>query len=173
MVNLYESDVLDFFVYYPMKQFGVRELGRLVRMNTKTVMKYLQNLVRKNIVSKIKKPHSFVYYEANRLSKSYKLVKSNLLINKIAEIGLIDLLEKELKPKVIVLFGSVQKGTYTKDSDVDLFIQHEEKHIDLSSFEKKLKHKIQLFFSKDLSKISEGLRNNIINGYTLSGGLEL
>ncbi len=173
MVNLYESDVLDFFVYYPMKQFGVRELGRLVRMNTKTIMKYLQNLVRKNIVSKVKKPHSFVYYEANRLSKSYKLVKSNLLINKIAEIGLIDFLEKELKPKAIVLFGSVQKGTYTQDSDVDLFIQHEEKHIDLSVFEKKLKHKIQLFFSKDLSKISEGLRNNIINGYTLSGGLDL
>ena len=173
MVNLYETNILDFFVYYPMKQFGVRELGRLVKINTKTVMKYLNYLVKKNIVIKVKKPHSFVYYEANRLSKSYKLIKSNLLLNKIAETGLIEFLEKELNPKAIVFFGSVQKGIYTKNSDIDLFIQGEEKDINISEFEKKLKRKIQLFFSKNLSKLSDGLRNNIINGYTISGGLEL
>ena len=95
------------------------------------------------------------------------------MLNKIAETGLIDFLEKELNPKAIVLFGSVQKGIYTKNSDIDLFIQGEEKDINISEFEKKLKRKIQLFFSKNLSKLSDGLRNNIINGYTISGGLEL
>ncbi|MBI4919397.1 nucleotidyltransferase domain-containing protein [archaeon] len=173
MVNLYEKDVLDFFVYYPMRQFGVRELGRLVNMNTKTVMKYLKGLIKKNIVVKIKKPHSFVSYEANRLSRSYKLIKSNLIINKIAEIELIDFLEQKLHPTAIVLFGSVQKGTYTKESDIDLFIQGDDKSLDLLKFEKILCHKIQLFFSKDLNKLSSGLRNNIINGYTLSGALEI
>lgn len=173
MNHFHKSVVLDFFVYYPMKQFGVRELGRLASINTKTVMRYLKDLVNKNIIIKVKKSHSFVHYEANRLSKSYKLIKSNLLTNKIAEIGLIDFLENELTPKAIVLFGSVQKGTYTKNSDIDLFIQGEEKEINLARFEKILKHKVQLFFSKDLSKLSEGLKNNIINGSTISGGLEL
>ncbi|MEK6858133.1 MAG: nucleotidyltransferase domain-containing protein, partial [Nanoarchaeota archaeon] len=157
----------------PMKQFGVRELGRLVKMNTKTIMKYLKDLVKRKIIVRVKKPHSFVVYEANRLSKTYKLIKSTLLINKIAETGLIDFLEKELSTKAIVLFGSVQKGIYTKDSDIDLFVLGKEKEINLNSFEKKIKHKVQLIFSEDLQKLSDGLKNNIINGYTISGGLEI
>lgn len=173
MVNLYEDQILKYFVYNPMRQFGVRELSRITNKNTKTVMKYLKDFVRKKIVRKIKKPYSYPFYEAHRLSKSYKIIKSNLLINKIAESGLIDFIEQKLNPKAIVLFGSVQKGTYIKDSDIDLFIQGKEKKLNLLKFERKLKHNIQLHFEENLNKLTEGLRNNIINGYTLSGGLEL
>jgi len=173
MVNLYEDQILDYFIYNPMKKFGIRELSRISNKNTKTIMKYLKELIKKKVIKKVKKNHSYPYYESNRLSNAYKLKKSNLLLNKIAEIELIDYLEKELHPKAIVLFGSVQKGTYTKNSDIDIFIQGKEKKINLSRFEKNLKHKINLFFKENLNKLSEGLKHNIINGYTLSGGLQL
>ena len=44
---------------------------------------------------------------------------------KVFASGLIDFLEKNISPEAIVLFGSVQKGTYHKGSDVDLFVQAE------------------------------------------------
>jgi len=161
------------FYYYPMKPFGVRELAKELDINAKTVMKYLRSFVKDKIVVKIKERNKFVHYEANRLSKKYKILKSCAFMKRIAESGLIEFLEKELSPKAIVVFGSVQKGTYLKHSDVDIFIQGRERNVDVSFFEKKIGHDIQLLFAEDLSELTEGLKNNIINGNTISGGLEL
>lgn len=93
-------------------------------------------------------------------------------MNEVAKSGLFDFLEQVLKPKAIVVFGSVQKGTYLKHSDIDIFVQGKEKKIDLSAFEQKLGRDIQILFEEDLNNLSEGLRNNIINGNTISGALQ-
>lgn len=169
-----ESDnVLMTFFIYPMRRFGVRELSRLTRLNTKTVMKSLRKLTREGAILRFKKKNHYPYYEANRLSKKYKLLKSSWILEKIAAVGLIDYLEQQLAPKAIVLFGSAQKGTFLKNSDIDLFIQVKEQKVDISPYEKKLHHEIQLFFEEDLYHLTEGLRNNVINGSTLSGALKL
>lgn len=165
--------VLQEFFYYPMRAFGVRELGRKLHLNTKTVMKYLRSFVRDKLVVKVKVQGAFLHYEANRLSRRYKLIKSAYLINRIASSGLIEFLEQELHPRAIVIFGSAQKGTYLKHSDIDIFVQGKEKKLDLLPYEKKIKHEISLLFEEDLQNLTDGLRNNIINGSTVSGGLEL
>jgi len=154
-----------------MKQFGVRELSRITNLDTKTILKYLQKLSDQKIVVKIKEKNTFVHYEANRLSPSYRLIKSNYLTTKIAVSGLIDYLERELHPKALVLFGSVQKGTYMEKSDVDIFVQGKEHKIDLHNFEKLIGHEINLFYEEDLKNLSEGLRNNILRGNRLTGRL--
>lgn len=166
-----EEIILKQFFYDPMKEFGVRELSRMTKLDTKTVMKYLKSLVAQRIILKGKK--SFVYYEANRLSPSYRLMKSNFLTNKIAVSGLIDYLEKELHPQALVLFGSVQKGTYMEQSDVDIFVQGKEKKINLNTFEKIIGHEVSLFFEENLDNLSEWLKNNIIRGNKLTGRLEI
>ncbi len=168
-----EEKLLSLFFYRPMSQFGVRELSRETKLDTKTVMKYLKEFVRDGIIVRVKQKNKYPYYEAKRLSKQYKLVKSTTITAKIAISGLVDFLEETLKPKALVLFGSMQKGTYHKKSDIDIFVQEKETKIDVSGFEKKLKHDIQLFFEEDLNNLTEGLRNNIISGNTLSGGLRL
>ena len=43
----------------------------------------------------------------------------------------------------------------------------------LISQDKKIGYKVKLFFEKDLNKLSEGLLENIYNGLTLSGKLEV
>ncbi|MEK6921856.1 MAG: nucleotidyltransferase domain-containing protein, partial [Nanoarchaeota archaeon] len=69
--------------------------------------------------------------------------------------------------------GSVMKGEYNKTSDIDIFIQTQERKIDLSKFEKKLQHSISLFFEEDIHKLSNELFNNIVNGFKISGYLKL
>ena len=166
-----EGQLLAQFFNYPMKPFGIRELSRTLHLNTKTIMKQLTSLRKQHVIIKVHERGRFSHYEANRLSRRYKIVKSNALMNEIAQSGLFDFLEQELTPKAIVVFGSVQKGTYLKHSDIDIFIQGKEKKIDINAFEQKLNRDIQLLFEEDLNNLSTGLRNNIINGNTISGAL--
>ena len=68
------------------------------------------------------------------------------MVEKLYKTGLIDYLKEQLNPSVIIVFGSIQKGEYDYESDVDLFIESSiKKEADLKDFEKKLKHRIQLF----------------------------
>ena len=168
-----EEKLLQPFFYNPMHLFGIRELSRETGLDTKTVMKYLKRLVNDNIILKKKNKGHFTCYEANRGSETYRIFKSTILIERIARSGIIDFLREKLNPRAIVLFGSVQKGTYIERSDIDFFIQGKDKNIDVSFYEKKLGHEIQLLFEEDMGSLTEGLRNNIINGYTLSGRLSI
>ncbi len=168
----YETSLLEQFFLNPMTEFGVRKLGRMTNMDTKTVMKYLKEFSKRGVVVKKEEKGKHNYYEADRLSRIYRHEKSELLIKRILESGLLEFLEQELKPKAIVLFGSVQKGTYHTESDIDLFIQADYKKLDLKVCNKKLGHEIKLFFEKDLGKLSKGLLENIYNGLVLSGNLE-
>lgn len=168
-----ENVLLQQFFYRPMSKFGVRELSRKTHLDTKTVMKYLKRLVKQKIVVKYVRKGSFPYYESNRLSPMYRFEKSHLLIRKIIRSNLITFLEQELKPKAIVLFGSVVKGTYHEKSDVDIFIHGKYSKIYLHKYEHKLGHKINLLFEPDLKQLSLGLLENIYNGEKLSGKLEV
>ena len=156
-----------------MKHYGVRELSRVTKADTKTVMKYLKELVLQKVVVKHKETRKYPFYEANRQSYTYKHEKSEFLVKQIIRSGLIEFLEKNISPKAIVLFGSVQKGTYHSESDIDLFINANYRHLNLRNFEKKIGHSIQLLFESDLHNFNTGLLTNIYNGFVLSGKLEV
>jgi len=171
-MNRCENKILEQFYQKPMKEFGVRELSKQIKLDTKTIMKYLKELTRKKIIKKHHKKGTFPHFEANRLSKTYKITKSNTIMNEIAQTGLFDELERKTKPKAITIFGSIQKGTYTQNSDIDIFIQAKEQKINLTKYEKKLKRNIQIIFEENLNNLPEGLKNNIISGNTISGALQ-
>lgn len=168
-----EDKLLKEFFYKPMSRFGVRELSRTTRLDTKTVMKYLRDFTDRKILIRRYKKGSFPYFEANRMSHTYLFNKSHLLVKKIIESNLVNFIETKLQPKAIVLFGSVPRGVYHRESDIDLFVQTPYKRLDLSKFEKNLGHKIQLFFETNLNSLSKGLLENIYNGEVLSGRLEV
>ncbi|MEK6960389.1 MAG: nucleotidyltransferase domain-containing protein [Nanoarchaeota archaeon] len=168
-----QERLLSPFFYQPMTRFGVRDLGRQSKLDTKTVMKYLDGFRREGLIIRHEPKGSYPYFEANRLSIRYRFEKSHALMRKIVASGLIEHLEKNLGPKAIVLFGSVKKGTYHEKSDIDMFIQAKQKRMDLSRFESKVGHKINLFFDENPKSLTPGLLQNIYNGEVLSGNLDL
>ncbi len=161
------------FFHHPMAQYGVRELSKQTKTDTKTVMKYLQELVRKKIILRKHETGKFPYYEANRTSYVYHHEKSELIIKKIYHSSLIEYLEQQFTPKVIILFGSIRKGTYHTKSDVDIFIQAPYQKIDLTKFSKKIGYPLELFCEPNLQNLSKGLLSNIYNGLILAGKLEI
>lgn len=168
-----ENQILKQFYFNPMRRFGVRGLSRTTKIDPKTIMKYLKKFVQKKIIIKKKERGKYPYYEANRLSHLYRHEKSEVLIKKIFESGVIEYLEKKISPKAIVLFGSVRDGVYHKKSDVDIFVQTDYKRLDLSKFDQKIGHNLNLFFEKNPKNLSRGLLHNIYNGLVLAGELEV
>ena len=92
----------------------------------------------------------------------------------IYESKLIDFLYEKFPEATIILFGSYSYGEDTINSDIDIaIIGTKEKDINLTEFEKKLEHNISINFYDNLHKINKHLRNNILNGIILKGGIEL
>ena len=120
-------------------------------------------------------------YKAYKLNITKKTLNLKLFFNleKIRKSKLIEFLEKEYDYPNIILFGSYAKAYDDEKSDIDLcLITESKKGIGLSKFEKQLNRNItlHLFTKNDWKKAvknNKELINNIYNGITLSGQLEV
>ena len=163
---------MELFFEQPSKLFQIREISRIIKIAPTSVRIHLEELRKDNLL--IKTQTSIYHaYIANTENRQFKIYKQIIFIKKLYETGLIDYLEDTLHPKCIILFGSIRKGEYTKNSDIDLFVQSEEKLINLSKFEKLLYHKINIIHEENIAKLSGELFNSIMNGIKLSGHLRI
>jgi len=164
--------ILELFIEFPTKDFSVRGLARNLKLSHATVLKYIADLEK---FSFIKKKEATLYptYFANTESQKYKFYKKNWLVFKINESGLIEYIQKETLPSTTLLFGSGAKATFSEKSDIDIFVEANEIKLDLTKYEKKLNHKINLLFEQNINNLSKELRNNIINGVVLYGFIKI
>ncbi len=168
--NLYQ--VLNVFFDDPIKDFQLRQIGRIIKLEHKSVLIYLKKLVELDLI-KINTETLYKSYNANTNNLMFQKYKKVFNQIKLYESGLIEYLDEKLMPEAIVLFGGYAKGTDIKDSDIDIFIQAKEEKLDLVKFEKILKRKVHLVFDEDLKYMSKELKNNIINEIVLKGNLRL
>ena len=104
----------------------------------------------------------------------FKFRKTFYLIDKIYNIGILDFINRELNPSLVIVFGSVRKGEYEKESDIDIFVESSvNKKINLEDYERKIGHKIQIFVEKDIKKLQPNLFKNIVNGIKIAGYLDM
>jgi len=164
--------VLDVFFDNPIKDFQLREISRMIGLTHKSVLIYLNQLLKLELI-KINTKTLYKSYNANTENQMFQRYKKTINLIKIYESGLVDYLYDKLMPDNIILFGGYAKGTDIKTSDIDIFIEIKEEKIDVSKFEERLGRKIHLVFEKDILNINKELRNNIINGIVLSGNMRL
>jgi len=164
--------ILELFIEFPSKDFSVRGIARHLKLSHATILKYINDLEKLGAIKK-KKVTLYPTYFANTESQTYKFYKRNWLVFKIMDSGLIDSIQKEILPSSIILFGSGAKATFTEKSDIDIFIEAKETPINLTKYEKKLNHKINLLFEQNVNNLSKELRNNIINGVILHGFVKI
>ncbi len=160
--------VLDVFFQDPHKNYQLREISRIIKLDHKSVLNHLKKLVKIKLV-KVDTTTLYKSYRAD-INDYFKKIKMASNIIRLKESGLIDHVHENTMPKAITVFGSYAKGTDRPESDIDIFIDAEEKALDLSKFEKSLKRSIHSLFSGEMSN---ELKNNIANGITLTGSLRL
>ena len=157
--------ILELFFEYPNRKFTVREISSLVKIPRATAHKRLAELKGQDLVTKNNQAGEDLLFRT-------KII--NYFVERIVGSGLIEEVVSKLNPSCIILFGSIRKGDSVKESDIDLFIESSAKiNIDLRKYEKKLKHKIQLFVESNMNKLSHHLFNNVVNGIKLYGSFKI
>jgi len=165
----------EVFFINPTKSHYLMDISRNIKIAHTSVKKNLNSLVKLRIVTESaerKGSRKFPIYKANINSKEFRRYKTIYNISSLLESGLIEFIEEKLTPKSIVLFGSYQRGEDDEESDIDIFVECKKEELDMKSFEKKLKRRIQLHFRKNFASFPKELKNNITNGIVLSGFLE-
>lgn len=168
--NVYR--ILERFIEQPGRDFSVRGLARELKLNHATVLNYIGDLLKLELIRK-KEETLYPTYHAQTESDKFVFYKKNHIFFKIKESGLVEFIQKQTLASSIILFGSCAKGTFTEKSDIDIFVEAKEARLDLGKFEKQLKRKINLLFEPKIDQLSKELRNNIINGTVLYGFIRM
>ena len=167
--------VLEIFFISPNKENYLMDISRSVGLAHTSVKDNLSKLVKMGLINEAilkKGERKFPVYKADVGSSQFKRHKIIYNLTALFESGLVDFLVKKLAPNTILVFGSYRRGEDSEDSDIDLFVEAVEEKINLSSFEKNLRRRIQLHFKENFTKYPKELKNNIINGIVLHGFLE-
>ena len=160
--------LLKVFLDEPLESFRLRELSRLSRISPPSVINYLKEFEKQDLIKKYEK-RGIPFYQAIRDNEKFIFCKKLSILFELHESSLVDFLWEKLSPEAIILYGGYAKGESIETSDVDIFVIGKERKINLEEFEKKLNKKIHLMFESDIKKISKELKNNLINGIVLKG----
>ncbi|MFH1212074.1 MAG: ArsR family transcriptional regulator [Candidatus Woesearchaeota archaeon] len=165
------------FFEEPARKFSIRELSRILKINHTTVRQHLNGLVKEGFLSsKNEGVYSFYQLVLNKKTLNLKLYYNleKLRISNIAED-----LEKMYDLPIIVLFGSYAFAIDDLVSDIDIcLITDINKEFPAEKYQKILNRKVSIHkFSKKSweksKKSNPHLVNNICNGITLSGEIEV
>jgi len=169
-----KEEIREYFFTYPTAKLRVRQIEKKLGLPLPSVIRYCRELKDEKILSVVQMGN-IVFYTADRASKEFILEKRLFNIKEVHESGLIDYLKKELSNPTVVLFGSYSKGEDTENSDIDVYIRTiSKKNTDVRKFEKRLKKNIHLFRYRSINEVqNKNLANNIINGITLNGFIEV
>jgi predicted nucleotidyltransferase len=152
----------------------VRQIERVVKVPLPSVIRYTKELEKENILKRSEIANVIVYL-ADRTSQQFLLEKKLFNIMQLFSSGLIAFLVERLSNPTIVVFGSYSRGEDIEKSDIDFYIETpSKKKINLNKFEKALQRKIQFFIYNNIQNVeNKELANNIVNGITLNGFVEV
>lgn len=164
------NDLKPFF-YDCYRRINVREYAKIMHISPPTASKLLASYAAANLLLKTTYKNYILFY-ANKDSKDFIDLSRFYWRHKLKEI--VAFLEKRLADPTIILFGSLSKAEAKSDSDADLAVFAQKRDLNLSSFEKKINRKIQIFWFESADKIKgKELANSILNGYILRGRVAL
>tara|TARA_Y100000034_G_scaffold32032_1_gene39183 strand:+ start:490 stop:1014 length:525 start_codon:yes stop_codon:yes gene_type:complete len=173
---MYQKDIKtklkQYFFLNPTKKLRVRQIEREVKIPLPSVTRYVKELIKENFLKK-ETITNIIAYSADRTSETYLLEKKLFNIKQLQSLK--NYLKQELSNPTIIVFGSFARGEDVEISDIDIYVETSlKKQPILNNFEQQLQRTIQLFLSKSIHDITnKELANNIINGITLNGFMEV
>ncbi len=159
----------------PLKEWHFEAIVKEAKVTKAVANKWLKKYVKERLLKRTAKKGKFPFFTAGRNNPVYYSQKRIYALEQLHKTGLIPKLLSLESAKTIIIFGSIIKGDWHKDSDIDIFILGNlpdfnknlyelrlGRHIDLHAFEDK----------KEIHMIKTGLIRNVINGYIIKGQVQ-
>lgn len=168
-----EQEIFSLLCMRAGEKMSQRDAAKILGVSPTAVSNSINTLGKSNLI-KIEKTKTINFISFNRDNQKAIDLKRAENIKNVYMSGLSDYLESELPGGTIILFGSYSRGEDTTTSDIDLaVIERKDKVLDLEKYETILGRKINVNFYISWKDIHKHLRNNILNGILLHGGIEL
>lgn len=174
-----QSKIFRLFCIKAGQILNLRKVAKLLKVSPTAVSNALAELEKEGIIKiKSAKPMNLLSIEFNRDNKRAIELKRAENLKMIYESGLSDFLFSEFPGCTIILFGSYSKGEDAwigeNRSDIDIaIIGTNGKELSLDNFDKLLERTVTINFYETWGKIHKNLKDNILNGIILSGGVDL
>lgn len=154
---------------------NARGIAKALQVSAPAISKALPILEKENFILVAKdKESKRLSIELNRDNQRMIWLKRADNLLQIYESGLGKYLHDSFPGSTIILFGSYAFGEDTIKSDLDLaVIGTKKKNINLSTFEKIVQRPITINYYPSFRNIDKHLLNNILNGITLKGAVEI
>ncbi len=168
-----EQSIFEFLTIRAGERLSQREIAGLLDVSPTAVGNSLKKLKKLNLIKleKMKNINLISFNRGEQIAIELKRVEN---LKKIYLCGLSSYLEEVFAGGTIILFGSYSLGEDVVESDIDIaIIGRTWKAIKLGKFEKYLSRKIRINNYRSWKEINKELKNNILNGVLLSGGVEL
>ncbi|MFT4311215.1 MAG: nucleotidyltransferase family protein [Candidatus Woesearchaeota archaeon] len=171
--TILEHKLFDYLCIHSGEKFSQRELAKNLNVSPTAIGTSVKKLLKKKLIKiNYVKRINFVFFNREN-EKAINLKQINNLKN-LYESNLYYYLKEELTSNTTILFGSYLRGEDHKNSDIDLAVfKKTKKQLELSEFERKLNRKININYYENVNELDKHLKNNIVNGFVLFGGLEL
>ncbi len=168
-----QSEIFSLLCLKAGEKLSQREIARMLKVSPTAIANSINKLKDSDLI-KVEKMKTINFISFNRDGPRAGELKRLENLKNIYLSGLSDYLEKELAGSTIILFGSYSKGEDTNTSDIDIaVIERKNKMLHLEEYEKILNRKINVNFYNSWKEIHKHLKNNILNGIILHGGVEL
>jgi len=159
----------------PLKEWHFKEIVKKADVTKAVANKWLKKYVQQGLLNRIKEKGRFPYFTVGSNNHFYYSLKRIYALEQLHKSGLISKLLSLNNAKTIILFGSIIKGDWYKDSDIDIFVLGNISDFDKNIYEHTLNKHIELHIFENKKKIEEiktGLIKNIINGYVVKGQIQ-
>ncbi|MDD5417680.1 MAG: nucleotidyltransferase domain-containing protein [Candidatus Nanoarchaeia archaeon] len=170
-----QSEIFSLLCMKAGSELNKSEIASILKVSPTAVAKALSLLEKDELVTIRKEKNiKLSRVSLNRDNKKAIELKRAENLKNIYSSGLTDYLEKELAGGTAILFGSYSRGEDTDKSDIDIaVVGRKDKMLKLEGYENKLSRKININFYSSWKDIHKYLKNNILNGILIQGGVEL
>lgn len=131
-----KEKILECFYRNKKKELYFSEILRETKLTQNTTLKHLANLQRLGLLISTKKIGN-TFYKLNAKNPLVYSIFSYFDYKKLGELpferkrAITDFLEKiEIKPLIVLVFGSTAKGTFQKESDIDILLIYNKKELE-------------------------------------------
>ena len=169
-----EDPLLERFFNEPTKHWRFKEL-RSVGLPDNKISRWLKKFTTEHLIQKITPEGKLPYYISNYEHPNYQNRKRLFMQAKLYESGFLNHLTSLEGARTVILFGSLVRGDWHKDSDIDLFIFGRDDNLEQATYEQKLGREIQIFTCKnneELRSFNNALLLSIIKGDIIKGDID-
>ena len=169
-----KETIKELFFNYPTRQWHFEALLKESKLSRAQTNTWLKKLLHQGLIKRIKPKGKMPYYISQFDSAQYLSAKKIFVLEQFHASGFLNHLLSLQQAQAVIIFGSMIRGDWYKESDIDLFVYGKADDLDLGKYWLKLNREIQFFGcenGQELKKFSPALLKNILSGYTVKGSI--